>query len=86
MEETNNQNKTMIWIAVGCIAIVACILALILLCFGSLLLLGIQQIPGNNFNVQVNVPLSSIIGNAQAQVTAISLSPDALASSGMDVT
>ena len=76
----------MIWIAVGCIAIVACILALILLCFGSLLLLGIQQIPDNNFNVQVNVPLSSIIGNAQAQVTAISLSPDALASSGMDVT
>jgi len=65
MEETNDKNKTMVWVAVGCIAIVACILVVILLCFGSLLLLGIQQIPDNNFNIEVNGSTSYIANTAQ---------------------
>jgi hypothetical protein len=61
MENTNSgNNKTMIWIAVGCLVVLVCILAVVLFGFGGLMWLG-GQTP-ENASVQVTAPISAKVG------------------------
>ena len=57
MEATNN-NKTYIWIAVGCLGIIVCAIAVVVFGFGGLVWLG-SQTP-DNVKTTVNAPLNAI--------------------------
>jgi len=85
MENTNNSNnKTMLWIAGGCLAIVICIAAVCLLGFGGLVWLG-SQTP-DNVEVKVNAPISANVGDeVQIQVSITNTGSDVLELSSIDI-
>lgn len=60
METTNSGNKTLIWIAVGCLVVLVCILAVFLFGFGGLMWLGSQS--PENASVRVTAPISASVG------------------------
>ena len=56
MDSMNKNNKTYIWIAVGCLGLLVCILAVIVFGFGGLMWIGAQT--PENAAVQVNAPIN----------------------------
>jgi hypothetical protein len=62
MEIANSSggNKTILWIAGGCLVIILCAIAVIVFGFGGLAWLGSQK--PENLNVSLNVPLNAAIG------------------------
>ena len=63
MQTTNSSggNKTMLWIAGGCLAIIVCALAVVVFGFGGLAWLG-SQTP-SNIEVTLEVPLEAGVGD-----------------------
>lgn len=84
MENTNRGNKTMVWVAVGCLAVVVCILAVVLFGFGGLMWLG-SQTP-ENVDVKVNTPPNAGVGDdIQIQITVTNTSSEVLELSSIDI-
>ena len=84
MENTNSGNKkTMTWIAVGCLVVIVCILAVVLFGFGGLMWLGSQS--PENANVQVTAPISAAVGeDVEILVTITNTSDKAMELSSID--
>lgn len=84
MENTQSSNKTMIWIAVGCLAVVVCIVVVILFGFGGLMWLGSQS--PENADVKVSTPPNASVGDdVQIQVTVTNTSSEVLELSSIDI-
>lgn len=84
MENTQSGNKTMVWIAVGCLAVVICILAIILFGFGGLIWLGTQT--PENVDVKVSAPQNASVGDdVQIQVSITNTSSEVLELSSIDI-
>jgi len=63
MENTtdNNNNKVFIWIAVGCLGIIACAVAVVIFGFGGLVWLG-SKTP-DDVTTSVDVPVNAEVGD-----------------------
>lgn len=61
MEQQNNNNKTYIWIAVGCLAIIICVVGVFLFGFGGLVWLGLRS--PDNVNISIDAPVSANVGD-----------------------
>ena len=61
MENTQSKNKTLIWAAVGCLAVIACGVVVFLFGFGGLMWLG-SQTP-DNADIRINAPLNATVGD-----------------------
>ncbi len=85
MENTNNGNKkTILWIAVGCLVVIACILGVVLLGFGGLLWVG-SRTPTNT-DIMVDSPLSASVGDdVRIQISVTNTSSDVLELSSIDI-
>ncbi|MCK7479313.1 MAG: hypothetical protein M0C28_19590 [Candidatus Moduliflexus flocculans] len=84
MENAQSGNKTMIWIAVGCLAVVVCIAVVILFGFGGLMWLGSQS--PENADVKVSTPPNASVGDdVQIQVTVTNTSSEVLELSSIDI-
>ena len=59
MENAQSDNKTMIWIAVGCLAVIVCIVVVILFGFGGLMWLGSQS--PKNADAKVSTPPNAVL-------------------------
>jgi hypothetical protein len=84
MENKNRGNKTMVWVALGCLAVVVCILAVVLFGFGGLMWLG-SQTP-ENADVKVNTPPNAGVGDdIKIQITVTNTSSEVLELSSIDI-
>ena len=84
MENTSSGNKTLVWIAAGCLVLVICVLAVVVLGFGGLAWLGLQT--PDNATVSINAPLSANVGDdVQIQIDVTNSSSEPLELSSIDI-
>jgi hypothetical protein len=84
MEQVNNTNKSMLWIAGGCLAVIVCFVVVFLFGFGGLLWFG-SQTP-ENVTVRVDAPLDASVGEEfQIQVHITNTGSGTLELSSIDI-
>jgi len=84
MENKSNGNKTIIWVAVGCFVLVACIVAVFIFGFGGLVWLGLQT--PENAEINVDTPIQVSEGdNVEIRVLVTNTSSTALEVFGIDI-
>lgn len=84
MENTSGANKTFLWIAVGCLAVIVCILAVVLFGFGGLYWLG-SRIP-ENVNVRVAAPTNAAVGDdVKIRISITNTGSEAMELSSIDI-
>jgi len=84
MDNTNRGNKTVLWIAVGCLILIVCVLAVVLLGFGGLLWIG-SRTP-ENVAIMLDAPVSVSAGeDVQIQISVTNTSTDVLELSSIDL-
>jgi len=83
MENTQSKNKTLIWVAVGCLAVIACGVVVFLFGFGGLMWLG-SQTP-DNADIRINAPLNATVGDdVQIEIYVTNTGSEALELSSID--
>ncbi|HEY5731219.1 MAG TPA: hypothetical protein VIS72_14290 [Anaerolineales bacterium] len=83
MENTNSNNKTVMWIVGGCLAVIVCILAVFLFGFGGLVWLG-SQTP-ENASISVGFPsIVSVGDDVQMTVSITNTSSETMKLSSID--
>lgn len=83
MENTTSNNKTIFWIAGGCLAVLLCGLAVAVLGFGGLMWIGSRS--PKNAEVQVSAPISAGVGDdVRIRITVRNTSDKSLEISSID--
>ncbi|MDX1379433.1 MAG: hypothetical protein R3307_11330, partial [Anaerolineales bacterium] len=83
MEQTSNNNKTYIWVGVGCLVILACAIGVFLFGFGGLVWLGLQT--PDNVSVSVDAPIETNVGdNVEIRISVTNTSSEPLEVSSID--
>ena len=84
MEQTNNNNKTYLWVAVGCLVIFICVIAVFIFGFGGLVWLGLQT--PDNVTTSINTPINANAGDDfEFTITVTNTGTDAFVLTSIDI-